>query len=391
VKRTRLTVTSSVLLAVLALAACSNSNAAGPSKYASSTGTSAPAASSSSGTGTSSSSAAGSPSADQCQSGNLTGGGSTFQAPMQQKWISEYISRCKNATINYSSIGSGAGIQQFSAGTVDFAGSDVLMKDDEQAAADKRCASPAIHLPITAGGVGIQYNLPGITTLRFSPDTLADIFQGKVTKWNDPEIAADNPGVSLPATAITVFYRSDASGTTGIFSSFMAAASKKWTLGTGKTLNWPSTAQGAKGSEGVSAGVAQTVGGITYAEQAYALQHKLPLALVKNAGGQYVALTSETVSKALQGATIQPRSAHDLSAKMNYLPTDPQAYPISSVSYVIVCSTYPSSVSKDTVNLLRSYLAYAVTGGQQFASTLGYAPLPTDLAQKVQASIDAIS
>ncbi len=311
---------------------------------------------------------------------------------MQQKWISDYRAKCGSAQINYSSVGSGAGIQQFGAGTVDFAGSDVTMKDTEQAAADKRCDSnPAIHIPISAGGVGITWNLPNVKSLKFSPDTLADIFQGKVTKWNDPEIAADNAGVSLPATAITVFHRSDASGTNAVFSAYMAAASKKWTLGTGKTLNWPGTSQGAKGNEGVSAGVSQTVGGITYTEQAFAIQHSLPLAMIKNGGGTYVELTADNVSKALESATIKPVSASDLSADMNYQPTDPAAYPISTLTYVIVCSKYPSSMSADKVSLLKSYLTYAVTDGQQFAKDLGYSPLPASLVTKDQSSISSIS
>ena len=310
---------------------------------------------------------------------------------MQQKWISDYGAKCSGAKINYTSVGSGAGIQQFGAGTIDFAGSDVTMKDTEQSTANSRCDSnPAIHIPVSAGGVGITWNLPNVSSLKLSPDTLADIFQGKVTKWNDPEIAADNAGVTLPATAITVFHRSDASGTNSVFSSYMAAASKKWTLGTGKTLNWP-VGQGAQGNQGVSAGVSQTTGGVTYTEQAFAIQHKLPLAQIKNGGGTYVELTADNVSKALESATLKPNSTNDLSAQMNYQPTDPSAYPISTLTYVIVCSKYPSSMGSDKVTLLKDYLNYAVTDGQQFAKDLGYSPLPASLVTKDQASINAIS
>ncbi|MBX6370951.1 MAG: phosphate ABC transporter substrate-binding protein PstS [Acidothermus sp.] len=368
--------------AAIMLAACSNSNAS------STTGSTTPGLSSAAATALPGSAAG---SVSPCVSGTLTGGGSTFQAPMQEKWISGYLARCAQARINYSSIGSGAGIQQFVAGTVDFAGSDVLMKSDEQAGADKRCNGAAVHVPVTAGGVGITWNVPGVSSLRLSPDTLADIFQGKITDWDSPEIAADNPGVRLPKLAITVFHRSDSSGTTGVFTSFLAATSKKWTLGSGKTVNWPSNTQGAKGNEGVSAGVAQTVGGITYTEQAFALQRKLPLALIENAGGHFVALDPQTVSKALASATVEPRSPHDVSVRMNYRATDPGAYPISSVTYVIVCTAYPSNVAPEKVRLLRSYLSYALTDGQQFAAAIGYAPLPTDVLQKAQASVDAIS
>lgn len=376
--------TAAVMLAgigLVAVSACSNNN----------TGTSTGGAGTSAGsTGSTSATAAGA--TTQCLSGSLSGAGSSFQAPVQQKWIAEYRAKCGGAQINYSSVGSGAGIQQFGAGTVDFAGSDVTMKDTEQSAANGRCGgNPAIHIPVSAGGVGITWNLPNVTSLKLSPDTLADIFQGKVTKWNDPEIAADNAGVTLPSTTITVFHRSDASGTNAVFSAYMAAASKKWTLGTGKTLNWPSPGQGAKGNEGVSAGVSETVGGITYTEQAFALQHKLPLAQVKNAGGSFVELTAANVSKALESATIKPASAGDLSAAMDYRPTDPNAYPISTLTYVIVCTKYPTATSADKVNLLKDFLTYAVTDGQQFANALGYSPLPASLVDKGRASISAIS
>jgi phosphate transport system substrate-binding protein len=323
---------------------------------------------------------------------SLAGAGSSFQDPIEQKWISAYRQECGGAQINYTSVGSGAGIQQFGSGTIDFAGSDVTMNATQQATANGRCGgSPAIHIPISSGGVGVTWNLPGVSTLKFSPDTIADIFQGKVTKWNDPEIAADNAGASLPSTAITVFHRSDASGTNSVFSSFLAATSKKWALGAGTSLNWPANTQGAKGNQGVSAGVAQTVGGITYTEQAFALQHKLPLAQVKNAAGKFVDLAADNVSKAIAEAVVTPASENDISAKMNYTASDPNAYPISSLTYVIVCSEYPSSMSADKVNLIKSFLTYGVTDGQRFATELGFSPLPPNLVTKDQAAISAIS
>jgi phosphate transport system substrate-binding protein len=328
----------------------------------------------------------------ECVSASLTGAGSSFQDPIEQKWISAYRQNCNGAQINYTSVGSGAGIQQFGSGTIDFAGSDVTMNATQQSTANGRCGgNPAIHVPVSSGGVGVTWNLPGVTALKFSPDTIADIFQGKVTTWNDAEIAADNPGVSLPSTAITVFHRSDASGTNSVFSSFLAANSKRWTLGSGTSLNWPTIGQGAKGNQGVSAGVSQTVGGITYTEQAFARQHKLPLAQVKNAAGNFVELSADNVSKALAEAIVTPASESDISAKMNYTPSDPSAYPISSLTYAIVCSKYPSSVSADKVSLIKSYLTYGVSDGQQFAKDLGFSPLPANLVAKDQASISAIS
>jgi phosphate transport system substrate-binding protein len=385
--------TAAVTLAaggLLAVAACSNDNTPTPSAASiGSASTSAGSQSSGPAPATTASTAA---APSKCVSASLSGAGSSFQDPIEQKWISVYRQNCSGAQINYTPVGSGAGIQQFGSGTIDFAGSDVTMDATQQSTANGRCGgNPAIHIPISSGGVGVTWNLPGVTSLQFSPDTIADIFQGKVTKWNDPEIAADNAGVSLPSTAITVFYRSDASGTNSVFSSFLAATSKKWTLGSGMSLNWPSSGQGAKGNQGVSAGVAQTVGGITYTEQAFALQHKLPLAKVKNSAGTFVELNADNVSKALAEATVTPASENDISAKMNYTPSDPSAYPISSFTYAIVCSKYPSSVSADKVSLIKSYLMYGVSDGQQFATELGFSPLPSNLVSKDQASISAVS
>ena len=375
---------------LLAVAACSNNNT--PSSSAATTGGSSTSAGSQVSSSAPAATASTAATTSKCVSASLTGAGSSFQDPIEQKWISVYRQNCSGAQINYTSVGSGAGIQQFGSATIDFAGSDVTMTAAQQATANGRCdGNPAIHIPISSGGVGVTWNLPGVTTLKFSADTIADIFQAKVTKWNDPEIAADNPGVSLPATAITVFHRSDASGTNSVFSSFLVAASKKWTLGSGTSLNWPASSQGAKGNQGVSAGVAQTVGGITYTEQAFAIQHKLPLAQVKNAAGNFVDLTADNVSKALAEATVTPASANDISATMNYTPSDPSAYPISSLTYAIVCNKYPSSMSADKVNLIKSYLSYGITDGQQFATQLGFSALPANLVTKDQASISSIS
>lgn len=178
--------------------------------------------------------------------GKLSGAGSSFQEPMETQWSKDFSAACGNAQVNYQAVGSGTGIQQFGPGTIDFAGSDVVMKSDEQAAADKRCGSPAIHVPVSAGGVGVTWNLQGVKDLQFSPDTLADIFSGKVRTWNDAEIKADNAGANLPSLPITVVYRSDSSGTNSIFTSFLAATSKKWTLGSGKTISWPTVEGGAR-------------------------------------------------------------------------------------------------------------------------------------------------
>ena len=323
-------------------------------------------------------------SAASCAVGTLNGAGSTFQQNMELQWAKDFAARCKKANINYQGIGSGAGIEQFGNGTVDFAGSDVVMKPAERTQADKRCGSPAIHLPITAGGVAIIYNLPGVNALNLSAKTLAAIFQGSITRWNDPAIAADNPGASLPSTPVSVFFRSDGSGTTQVFSEFEASQAKgAWQLGTGKTLQWP-TGQGKKGSDGVTAGVKQTTGGITYAEASFAMAGKLPTAAVKGSG-DFVKLDAVNVSKAIAGFQVSG-SGHDLAGSVDY--GTASGYPISTVSYVIACT---ASHDAAKAGLLKAYLTYAVTTGQRDAEALGFAPLPQALVARDQASIAGLS
>lgn len=323
-----------------------------------------------------------------CAKGTLSAAGSTFQQNMETQWAKDFGAKCAGAQINYQGVGSGAGIQQLGAGTIDFAGSDVTMKSTEQAAANAACGSTAITMPVTAGGVAVIYNLKGLSApVNLSATTLAGLFQGTIKKWNDPAVAADNPGVQLPATAVTVFYRSDASGTTQVFTGFeKAVAGSVWSLGTAKTVNWP-TGQGAKGSDGVTAGVAQTAGGITYAEVSFAKSNHLPTAAVKGAGSSFSTISAASVSSAIAAGFTITGIGNDLAGALDYTKmTD--GYPISTVSYAIVCSRYKDS-AKGT--LVKDFLSYAVTGGQPVAESLGFAPLPAELVSKDQASIAAVS
>jgi phosphate transport system substrate-binding protein len=355
-----------IVVGTVALAACGSDNNAGTTSSGASGGTSA------------------SPAAQvACASGALTGAGSSFQAPIQQQWVKDYSAKCAGTQINYQSVGSGAGVQQFTSGTVDFAGSDVALKPDEQTKADARCvAGPAVHIPITAGGVALEYNLAGVKDLQLSPATVAGIFAGTIKTWDAPGIKADNPSVKLPATPVTAFHRSDGSGTTQVVSEFLDSQAKgAWTLGSGKEINWPG-GQGAKGSEGVTAGVKQTDGGIAYSEVSFAKANSLSVAKVRNAGGQYAELNAADVSKALESFTVTG-STTDVKGTVNYGVTS--GYPISTVTYVIACG----KGGKNTP-LLKSYLTYAVTGGQAVADSLGFAPLPTAIADKNKAAITAI-
>lgn len=323
-----------------------------------------------------------------CATGTISGAGSTFQQNMETQWAKDFGAHCAGAQINYQGVGSGAGIQQLGAGTIDFAGSDVTMKPAEQAAANASCGSTAITLPITAGGVAIIYNLKGLAApVNLSATTLAGIFQGKITKWNDPALAADNSGVTLPPTSITVFYRSDASGTTQVFTGFeKALAGSAWTLGSSKTVTWP-TGQGAKGSDGVTAGVAQTDGGITYAELSFAKSNNLPTASVKGAGDSFATISAAAVSSAIAAGFTVTGSGSDLAGALDFTKmTD--GYPISTVSYAIVCSKYKDAAKS---KLVKDFLNYAITDGQSVADGLGFAPVPAELVTKVQASLVAVS
>lgn len=321
-----------------------------------------------------------------CASGTISGQGSTFQQNMQKQWISDYTGQCNGAQVNYEGTGSGAGIAQFGSGTVDFAGSDVTMKSDEQAKADSRCGGKALTVPITAGGVAVIYNLQGVSSLNLSAKTLAGIFGGTITKWDDPAIKADNPGTNLPSTAIRAYHRADGSGTTSVLSSFLAAtAGSAWKLGTGKTLNWTS-GQAAKGSDGVTAGVKQTNGGITYAEVSFAQQNSLPTAKIKGTSGSYTELTGANVSKAIGTGFTVTGTGNDVTGTLDF--TKMQGYPISTVSYAIVCQKYSDAAK---AKLLTAYFTYAVTGGQQVAGQLGFAPLPANLVDKAKAAFASIS
>ncbi|MCU1588050.1 MAG: pstS [Frankiales bacterium] len=323
-----------------------------------------------------------------CATGDLKGAGSTFQKNIVAEWIKDYTAACTGAKLDYQGIGSGAGIKQFGAGTIDFAGSDSTMKDDEQAAADKNCGSPAIHLPVTAGGIAIAYNLKDVKGLQLSPATIAGIFMGKITTWDNAAIKADNPTATLPSTAITAVHRDDSSGTTGVFSKYLeATAGAAWTLGNGKELKWPAAIQGAAKSDGVTQAVASSEGGVTYVEDSFVTSGGLQAAKVKNGAGEYTALGTTSVTAALAGATL-PASGNDLKVTYDFTSAAPGAYPITALSYEIVC-TKAKDAAKQA--LLKSFLTYAVTTGQASAGDAGFAPLPASVVTRVTTAISALS
>jgi phosphate transport system substrate-binding protein len=300
-----------------------------------------------------------------------------------QQWIKDFGAACPGATVNYQGVGSGAGIQQFTAGTVDFAGSDVVMKPAEQQAAEAK-VGPVLHIPWSAGGIAIEYNVSGLSNLQLDASTLASIYAGKIKKWNDPAIAALNSGASLPSEGIQVVHRSDSSGTTAAFTAYLtAAAPTVWTLGSAKDVPWPAGEQGAKGSDGVTAAVKQTEGAIGYAELSFAKTSSLGVAKIKNPAGSYVAPDDKSVSAALASATVPA----DLKVKINYAPADPAAYPITTDTFVIVPQK-PADPAKG--KLLKDFILYALGPGQQSSAGLYYAPLPTSLADQATTAAQSI-
>lgn len=311
---------------------------------------------------------------------SISGSGSTFQADMQQEWSSKFTA----AKVSYNPIGSSSGQQQLSQGSVDFAGSDVTLDPTLKSGVQKTCGGPSLTVPVTAGGVAIIYNLPGVSTLKLDANTVAKIFQGQITKWNDPAIKSLNSGVNLPSTTITPYHRSDGSGTTAVLSAWLTDQAKgTWKLGSDKELNWPKGAgQGAQGSSGVTQGVQQTSGGITYAEQSY-VKGSLKAAEIKNAQGQFVPSSPQTVSKSIgSGYTSSGSNGGTLTfSKMT-------GYPISTVSYIIACKKYPNASTGKSV---KAYLNYIVNSGQSFAPQLGFAPLPSNLVTSDKQLINQMS
>jgi phosphate transport system substrate-binding protein len=332
------------------------------------------------------SSSTGSGSSSTATGGTLNGAGSTFQAPLVSEWANR-IKSAKGITVNYQPIGSGGGIAQFSAGTVDFGGTDAAMKPDELATAQKK--GTPLHIPIALGAVTVSYNLSGVKGgLKLDGATIADIYLGTVKKWNDPEIAKANTGVTLPSTDITVCHRSDESGTTKNFTAFLAAYSKAWASGPGsdKSVQWP-TGTGAKGNDGVAGCVKQTPGAIGYVEQAYALQNNFTTAAVKNKAGNYVAPTLAATSVAANGVTPP--------ADLRFATIDAagaQTYPITAVTFELTWQDpCKAGLSKDTAAALKTWLDYVLGPGQAVAPQLQYAALPDAIKSKAQAKVDSMT
>jgi len=313
---------------------------------------------------------------------DLNGAGATFPYPIYSKWFDVYGQKAHGARINYQSIGSGGGIKQLQAGTVDFGASDAPLSDEEM----KTMPAPVVHLPTVAGAVAVAYNLPGVAKgLKLTPDAVSKIFLGEITKWNDREIAGANPGLRLPNMPITVVHRSDGSGTTYIFTHYLAAVSHTWAtkVGVGKSVNWP-VGLGGKGSEGVSGLLNQAPGAIGYVELAYALQSKLPYAFIRNKSGAFVEPTIASTTAAAAGAVAAMKKDVRVSI-VNAAGRG--AYPIAGFTYILV---YKSQADKAKGTTLVNFLRWAMHEGQGYASALVYAPLPKEVVRMNEAAMKSI-
>jgi phosphate transport system substrate-binding protein len=312
----------------------------------------------------------------------LQGAGATFPNPLYQKWLSEYGKAHADIKIDYQSIGSGGGIKQIKEQTVDFGASDSPMKDEDL----KSAPGELLHIPTVLGAVVITYNLQGIAhPLHFSPDVIADIFLGKVKRWDDARIKSDNPGVTLPAADITVVHRSDGSGTSAVFTDYLSKVSPEWKekVGAGTSPSWP-TGQGGKGNEGVTGVIKNQPNTIGYVELAYATQNKLPAALVKNASGNFVEPSLDAVTAAAETLASTPE---DLRVSITNA-GGASAYPISSYTYILA---YKDQKDAAKGKALVDFLWWAIHDGEGFAKDLQYAPLPADMVKRAESKINSIT
>jgi len=314
---------------------------------------------------------------------NLQGAGATFPNPLYQKWLSEYGKLHPNVRIDYQSIGSGGGIKQIQALTVDFGASDSPMKDEDLKAAP----GPILHIPTVLGAVVLTYNLTGINEpLRFSPEVIADIFLGKIKNWNDARIKADNPRANLSGSDITVVHRSDSSGTSAVFTDYLSKVSSEWKekVGSGPAVSWP-VGVGGKGNEAVTGQIKNTPNTIGYVELAYAAQNKLPVASIKNQAGEFIQPTLDAVTAA--AAESLATTPEDLRVSITNA-AGKGAYPISSYTYILV---YKEQKDAAKGKALVDFLWWGIHDGESYARDLQYAPLPKEIVTRAEAKINAIT
>jgi len=311
----------------------------------------------------------------------INGAGATFPFPIYSKWFSEYQKVDPSTQLNYQSIGSGGGIRQFSEKTVDFGATDVPMTDEQL----QKAGAPVFHIPTVMGAVVMTYNLAAVKEpLKLTPEVIADIFLGKITKWDDAALKNLNPGIDLGSAPIAVVHRSDGSGTTGIFTDYLAKVSPEWKekVGQGASVNWPA-GLGGKGNEGVTGLVKQTPGAIGYTELIYAETNKLPVASIKNSSGKFIVPSTQSVTQAAAG--VLKAMPEDFRVSITNA-AGKNSYPISGFTYLLVFQKMPGEKGEKLVKFLK----WALADGQKMAEPLSYAPLPPGLVKKVRSKVDLI-
>jgi phosphate transport system substrate-binding protein len=377
----RIGVAAGLLAGALALSACGSS---------SNGGNATPGSGGTTGAATTATTASAAGGAD-CATGTLKAEGSTAQANAMAQWVQDYQAKCKGATVTYNATGSGAGVSNFIAKQDDFAGSDSALdaSKDEVAKATAACGSPALDLPMVTGPIAIAFKVNGLTDLTLTPAVITKIFLGKITTWNDAAIAALNPNAKLPSTKITVFYRSDSSGTTQNFEKYLAANDPTdFTSTPDKDSSKAGFAgQGKTGSQGVQQAIGSTEGSIGYVEWSFAVSGNLSTAKVDNGGGA-VELSADSAAAAVAAAKVASNGGQDLTLKLDYATKAAGAYPIILVTYEIVCSKYSDPAIGSQV---KAFLTYASGDGQASLKDLGYAPLPDSIATQVKAAVASIS
>ena len=311
---------------------------------------------------------------------SLSGAGASFPAPLYQRWFSEYNKQNPGVEISYQSVGSGAGVEQYLQGTVDFGASDKPLSEEERATFESTYGAAPIQVPMTAGSVVFAYNLPGVDNLELPRETYCGIVNGDITEWNDPAIAQANPDAQLPEVPISWIHRSDGSGTTFLFTNHIQAACPNWEGGANKTVEWP-TGIGAKGNEGITAQVAQTEGGIGYVEYAYARENGLSAAAIENKSGNIIAPSTEAASLVFEGETIPEDFALTVPD-----PANPEAYPIAGLTWLLL---YPEYDDPTTAQALQDVINWALTDGDEYATELGYIPLSADVEERVVQTVES--
>jgi phosphate transport system substrate-binding protein len=315
----------------------------------------------------------------------LNGAGATFPNPMYSKWFSEYHQKHSDVQVNYQSIGSGGGIRQVTEGTVDFGASDMPMTDGQLEEAQSKRKTKILNLPTVLGAVVPAYNIPGVSgEVKFTPEALAGIFLGRISKWNDKAITSANPGINFPDKGIVVVYRTDGSGTTFIWTDYLSKVSADWKsqVGSNTSVKWP-VGLGGKGNEGVAGSIRQLQGAIGYVELIYAVQNNIPYGSVKNAAGNFVKASLESVTAAAASA---PKMPADFRVSITNAPGK-DAYPIASFTWLLI-----PEQSKDASHgkILADFLNWMVTDGQKMTAALSYAPLPESVVQKEKEAIKQV-